>query len=137
VPITAEPVSREAERAEMQAVLQSQLFARSPALTHLLSYLCEKVFAGEAEQIKEYSVAVDVFGRQSSFDPDVDSIVRVQANRLRKLLAKYYVSEGASHPLHITIPVGQYVPVFEKSGAEAARLHPNQSREPPGATAGG
>ncbi len=128
--IEAEPVSREAERAEMQAVLHSQLFARSPALTHLLSYLCEKVFAGEAEQIKEYSVAVDVFDRQESFDPDADSIVRVQANRLRKLLAKYYASEGAAHPLHITIPVGQYVPMFEKSPAETATPEPptpNQS----------
>ena len=118
--IAAEPVRREAEDAELQAVLQAHLFARSPALTRLLSYLCEKVFAGETEQIKEYSVAIDVFDRQDSFDPDVDSIVRVQANRLRKHLAKYYASEGAAHPLHITIPVGQYVPVFERMPGEVA-----------------
>ena len=54
-------VSREAERAELQAVLQSHLFARSPALVHLLTYLCEKTFAGEGGHIKEYSVALDVF----------------------------------------------------------------------------
>jgi Malectin domain len=112
--ITAESVSREAERAELQAVLQSHLFARSPTLTHLLSYLCEKAFSGESGQIKEYTVALDVFDRRETFDQDTDSIVRVQANRLRKRLSEYYSLEGAAHPLHITIPVGQYVPVFER-----------------------
>jgi hypothetical protein len=87
--ITAEPVSWEAERAEFQAVLQCQLFARSPTLTHLISYLCEKTFAGESDQIKEYSVGLDVFDRRDSFDQDTDSIVRVQANRLRKRLSEY------------------------------------------------
>jgi hypothetical protein len=111
--LAVESVSREAERAELQAVLQSHLFARSPTLSHLLSYLCEKTFAGESGQIKEYSVALDVFDRRDTFDQDTDSIVRVQANRLRKRLSEYYSSEGANHPLHITIPIGQYVPVFE------------------------
>jgi len=107
-------VSREAERAELQAVLQSHLFARSPTLVHLLSYLCEKMFAGESGQIKEYTVALDVFDRRDTFDQDSDSIVRVQANRLRKRLSEYYATEGTNHPIHITIPVGQYVPVFER-----------------------
>jgi len=110
---TAESVSWDEQRAELQAVLHSPLFARSPALSHLLSYLCEKTFAGETDQIKEYSVAVDVFDRQDSFDQDTDSIVRVQANRLRKRLSEYYASDGAEHALHITIPVGQYVPTFQ------------------------
>jgi hypothetical protein len=111
--ITAETTSWQAERAELQAVLQSPLFARSPALSHLLSYLCEKTFAGETDQIKEYSVALDVFDRRESFDQDTDSIVRVHANRLRKRLSEYYAAEGASHPLHIVIPLGQYVPLFQ------------------------
>jgi hypothetical protein len=115
---TAEPTTWEAERAELQSVLQSPLFVRSPALTHLLSYLCEKTFAGETDQIKEYSVAVDVFERQDSFDQDTDSIVRVQANRLRKRLGEYYAREGAGHAIHITIPVGQYVPSFLRTAAQ-------------------
>jgi len=111
---TAVSISWEEERAELQAVLHSPVFARSPALSHLLSYLCEKTFAGETDQIKEYSVALDVFDRQDSFDQDTDSIVRVQANRLRKRLSEYYAREGARHALHITIPVGQYVPLFQR-----------------------
>jgi len=111
--ITSESVGWEAERAELRAVLQSHLFTRSPTLTHLLSYLCEKTFAGESAQIKEYSVGLDVFDRRDSFDQDTDSIVRVQANRLRKRLSEYYASGGAAHPIRITIPVGQYIPVFK------------------------
>lgn len=115
--ITEESVSWEAERSELQAVLRSPLFSRSPTLTHLLSYLCEKKFAGDSDQIKEYSVAVDVFDRRDTFDQDSDSIVRVQANRLRKRLSDYYSSEGVAHSMRITIPVGQYIPAFEKMTA--------------------
>jgi Malectin domain len=128
--ITAETVSWEAERAELQAVLQSHLFTRSPTLTHLLSYLCEKTFAGESAQIKEYSVGLDVFDRCDSFDQDTDSIVRVQANRLRKRLSDYYASEGAAHPVHITIPLGQYIPVFKTMADLGATAAPNLSVSP-------
>jgi hypothetical protein len=109
---TLEPAAIEAQRAELETVLHAEYFTRAPALAHLLSYLCEKLFAGEAREIKEYSVGVEVFHRGASFDQDSDSIVRVEANRLRKRLAAYYASEGASHRLRITIPLGQYVPEF-------------------------
>ncbi len=109
----AETVETASQRAELQAVLRSQDFVRAPRLAHLLSYLCEKLFAGEAHQIKEYSIALEVFNRAPSFDQESDSIVRVEANRLRKRLADYYSGAGASHALQITIPVGQYVPRFE------------------------
>jgi len=114
---TADSITWEAERAELEAVLHSPLFSRSPTLAHLLSYLCEKTFAGETDQIKEYSVALDVFDRSDSFDQDTDSIVRVQANRLRKRLSEYYSSDGAGHSIHIGIPVGQYVPTFQRMAA--------------------
>jgi hypothetical protein len=112
-----EPTRLEAQRSEAEAVLQSEYFVRAPTLAHLLSYLCEKLFAGEAHQIKEYSVGVEVFHRGSSFDQDADSIVRVEANRLRKRLAAYYAGAGASHQLQITIPLGQYVPEFKAAAA--------------------
>jgi hypothetical protein len=127
---TSESVGWESERAELRAVLQSPLFSRTPTLTHLLSYLCEKTFAGETDRIKEYSVALDVFDRRESFDQDTDSVVRVQANRLRKRLADYYASEGAGHPIHITIPLGQYVPLFQSvvAGADDANSIKQQDR---------
>ncbi|HEV2395527.1 MAG TPA: malectin domain-containing carbohydrate-binding protein [Candidatus Sulfotelmatobacter sp.] len=129
--ITAETTSWEGERAELQTVLQSPLFARSPALSHLLSYLCEKTFAGETDQIKEYSVAVDVFDRQDSFDQDSDSIVRVHANRLRKRLTEYYGGPGASHEVQIVIPVGQYVPSFQRKLVSEEGVNGATPKEPP------
>ena len=127
---TAVSISWHEERAELQAVLHSPVFARSPALSHLLSYLCEKTFAGETDQIKEYSVALDVFDRQDSFDQDTDSIVRVQANRLRKRLSEYYARDGAAHPIHITIPVGQYVPVFQRALQESTTAAAPEPEKP-------
>lgn len=130
---TAESTRWEAERCELHAVLGSPLFARSPTLTHLLSYLCEKTFAGETDQIKEYSVALDVFDRRASFDQDTDSIVRVQANRLRKRLSEYYAGEAAGHAIHITIPIGQYVPQFQRVNAPAgAEVRAAETARPAG-----
>jgi len=106
------PIDLEAQRAELETVLRSEQFARAPMLARLLTYLCEKLFAGEAGQIKEYTVGVDVFRREPSFDQNSDSIVRVEANRLRKRLDAYYAEAGASNWLRITIPLGQYVPEF-------------------------
>jgi hypothetical protein len=118
-----ESVELAAQRAELDAVLHSEQFMRAPTLANLLSYLCGKLFAGEAYQIKEYSVGVEVFRRGPSFDQDSDSIVRVEANRLRKRLAAYYAGDGASHRLQITIPLGQYVPEFKS-------VVPEQAEEP-------
>ena len=82
------PISLDAKRAELEAVLGSDSFMRAPTLAHLLSYLCEKTYAGESNQIKEYSIGLDVFHRGADFEQESDSIVRVQANRLRKRLAE-------------------------------------------------
>ncbi|UWZ85490.1 malectin [Occallatibacter riparius] len=106
------PVMHVEEREELAAVLRSKEFARAPRLAQFLEYLCEKLFAGETGQIKEYSIGVELFGRGVEFDQESDSIVRVEANRLRKRLAEYYATEGADHAMQIAIPLGQYVPEF-------------------------
>jgi hypothetical protein len=127
---SAESIELEAQRAELQAVLRSAEFTRAPKLAQLLTYLCERLFAGESNRIKEYSIGVEVFGRGDSFDQDSDSIVRVEANRLRRRLAEYYAGEGSSHRLKITIPVGQYVPRFEPN----LRQQPETPAPAPAAT---
>src|SRR3954454_9532153 len=132
------PVDLDEQRAELKSVLESPQFLRAPKLAQLLSYLCERLFSGQAGQIKEYSIGAEVFGRGEAFDQNSDSIVRVEANRLRKRLAEYYAGDGASHRLHITVPVGQYVPDFEPGPAARAEtalstaMPPlaNQSEEP-------
>ena len=127
-------VDVDAAREELQAVLQAKAFRQAPTLAGLLSYLCEKRFAGEASQIKEYSIGVDVFRRGPDFDQEADSIVRVEINRLRKRLSDYYAQEGASHRIRIGIPVGQYVPDFQKTGVPDP-VQPEETAAPPAAPA--
>ena len=101
-----------AERSELANVLASGIFSRAPGLAQLLTYICARYFEGQAEQIKEYNIAVEAFGRPADFDQKKDSIVRVEAHRLRKRLKQFYENEGASHALQIEIPPGQYIPRF-------------------------
>jgi Malectin domain len=101
-----------AERAELQTLLRSSIFSRAPHLLSFLEYVCGRYFKGEADQIKEYTIGVEAFKRLPDFDPKRDSIVRVEAHRLRKRLEEYYSTAGAGHRVHIIIPNGQYVPQF-------------------------
>ena len=104
------------EKNELRTVLNSGIFTRAPNLENLLTYVCAKYFEGAAEQIKEYNIAVEALGRLSGFDPKRDSIVRVEAHRLRKRLRDYYEAEGAGHAVRIEIPAGQYAPQFPRRG---------------------
>jgi Malectin domain len=100
-------------RAELKAVLESKEFLRTPALAKLLSYLCEKTFEGKVHEIKEFSIATEVYGKNQQFGERRDSVVRVEVARLRKRLRSYYEREGSDHALRIQIPVGTYQPEFE------------------------
>src|SRR6266699_5323826 len=95
------------ERLELEAILASGIFHRAPNLAQVLTYVCTKYFEGGAEQIKEYNIAVEALGRPADFDQKRDSIVRVEAHRLRKRLRQYYEGEGASHKVQIIVPAGQ------------------------------
>lgn len=100
------------ERAEVEAILHSGMFQKAPLLENLFRYVCERHFQGHAGLIKEYTIAVEALGRPAEFDPKKDSIVRVEAHRLRKRLHDYYQGPGAGHCIKVTIPSGQYAPHF-------------------------
>jgi hypothetical protein len=124
-------VSAEQVRAELESILASPAFTRSPRLGRLLTYLCAKALAGQADQIKEYSIGVDVMDRPDSFDPTEDAIARVEVHRLRKRLREYYEKEGATDKLRIVVPNGQYVPVFLPLPPEQALVEPQPAAPPP------
>jgi hypothetical protein len=86
-------------RDELERILSSDTFKRSERARELLSYLVGREQVGEAERLKGYAIAVDVFGRDSEFDSSTDAVVRVQAGRLRELLAHYYAAEGRHDPI--------------------------------------
>lgn len=101
-----------AQQAELEAVIASGIFARAPSLAQFLSYICKKHFSGEAHLVKETNIAIEALGRGEGFDPKKDSIVRVEAHRLRKRLKQYYEGEGSTHALRIEVPLGGYAPAF-------------------------
>jgi hypothetical protein len=102
------------EREELERLLASGFLSRSPSLVQFVRYICQKYFDGEIHQIKEYNVAVEALGRPADFDQKRDSIVRVEAHRLRKRLQEFYAQEGCSHPIRIELPPGSYAPVFRR-----------------------
>ncbi len=108
----ASSIDPQLERAEADAVLASDLFRRARSLRQILAYVCEQYFSGGTPNIKEYNIAVEALGRSADFDPNADTIVRVEASRLRKRLREYYATEGAEHPVQLFLPSTGYVPQF-------------------------
>lgn len=121
-------VSTQAVRAELARILGSPHFDASERNRQFLSYVVEEALAGRSERIKAYTIATEVFGRDPKFDPQLDSIVRIEAGRLRRSLERYYLTDGRTSPLRIDIPRGGYAPAF--TAAESAAL-PHASAGPP------
>jgi TolB-like protein len=109
------PIPDQDVRAELDRILAAKGFANAGRLSKLLRYVVEKSLAGETGQLKEYAVGVEVFERDSNYDPRLDSIVRVEAGRLRTRLDEYYNGEGAGSPIRINLPRGGYSARFERS----------------------
>ena len=104
--------SPEAVRVQLQAILASRQFATATRARRFLTHIVEQTLAGQTDAIKELVLGIEVFDRPADFDPKVDTIVRVEAGKLRKRLEEYYASEGAADLLRIEVPKGSYVPQF-------------------------
>ena len=109
------PVDPELIRSQVVRILASPEFEKSLQLGDFLEFVVEETLAGREDQIKQYTVAVKAFGRPSHFDPRADPIVRIEARRLRRSLARYYQLYGAADPIIIDIPTGAYVPRFQRN----------------------
>src|SRR4051794_14968469 len=91
-------------RASLARLLASPAFQASPRRRKFLDYIVEQILAGAASRLKAFDIAVAVLGRDGSFDPQSDPIVRLEARRLRRDLEHYYLTDGGSDPVRITIP---------------------------------
>ena len=118
-PQTHPAISSESIQAQAARILASGPFAESERLRRFLQFTVEQTLQGQADQIKEYPIGVEVFGRDESFDPRADPIVRVQAGKLRSRLEKYYTTEGRDDPVLIEYPKGSYIPIFKFREAAA------------------
>jgi TolB-like protein/Flp pilus assembly protein TadD len=99
-------------RQQLSRILASKTFSQVERLKLFVSFIVSETISGRGGDLKEYVVGVQVFGKEPSFDPRTDPIVRVQARRLRTRLARYYRDEGNNDELIIDLPKGGYAPVF-------------------------
>jgi hypothetical protein len=105
----AEPIQQQIER-----IVHSEQFRSSEVLRRLLTFLSEKAISGEADNLKEYVVAIDGLGKSSTYDPQHNSAVRIQMGRLRQRLAEYYRTEGKNDPMIVDLPKGRFRLTFEQ-----------------------
>lgn len=101
-----------AVRQQLSRILASKTFSQVERLKRFISFIVGETAGGRGGDLKEYVIGVQVFGKEPSFDPRTDPIVRVQARRLRTRLARFYRDEGNNDEVIIDLPKGGYAPVF-------------------------
>ena len=112
---------REQNLSQIDRLTSSHSLHGSESLCKLLRYLARHALDHPGTPIKEYQIATEVFGRSADFDPQLDSMVRVQAGRLRVKLSEYYAVDGAEDAIIVELPKGTYVLAFHHRAATLAR----------------
>ena len=129
VAVTGHVTGAEPHLAEIDRLVTSRTLHGSESLCKLLRYLAEHAIRHPGTALKEYQIATEVFGRASDFDPQLDSLVRVQAGRLRSKIAEYYASEGSADPIMVELPKGTYALTFHAATASSKTVV-HRMREP-------
>lgn len=114
-------------RDQLDRILCAESFLRSPQLSRFLRFAVEKGLAGEKNQLKELTVALEVFDRPADFDPKLDPIVRVEAGRLRSKVREYFDTVGADDRLWVGLAKRGYRPVVRVR----RRASENKAETPP------
>ncbi len=107
-----EALSKKAIQAHLEHVLAHREFHATDKMREFLRFVVEETLAGRSHQLKGFTIATAVFGRDIDFDAAHDPVVRIQAGRLRRAIERYYLVGGVCDPIRIKIPKGTYVPVF-------------------------
>ena len=118
--VVADPACRwssEAIRAQLNRILGHAEFQATDKMRDFLRFVVEETLAGRSRQIKGFTIATEVYGRDADFDAAHDPVVRIQAGRLRRAMERYYLVSGGQDPIRIEIPKGSYVPVFSEGPA--------------------
>ena len=104
-------------------IISTTEFEKAYRLRQLLEHLVNKQLAGEEHDLKGYNIGLDVFEKGKDFDPDSDTIVRVQMVRLRRMLEHYYLTHGKNDLLTIEVPKGRYIPAYQQKKILGADQH--------------
>jgi len=115
----------ESTKAQIDRIVGSKTFRSADGLRRLLSFLADKTLCGEGDQLKEYSIGIDLFGKPSTYDPRRDSAVRIQVGRLRQKLADYYQAEGKHDPIMVALPKGRFTLEWQtrNDGSSSSKPH--------------
>ena len=111
-------------KSELEQILRSRVFIQSHRIRRFLQFIVEESLLGQPHRLKEYLIGIEVFDRREVFDPRVDSIVRVEARRLRSKLEDYYRFEGKDDQVQIVLRKGSYVPTFEHRSTNPSTATP-------------
>lgn len=111
-------------RTALKSILDSAEFSRSKRAGAFLRFVVEEKLAGRGDRLKAFSIAREVYGRDATFDPRSDTIVRVEAGRLRSRLAAYYEADGRDDPIRIDVPKGGYAPTFDLNDSVVSIAQP-------------
>jgi hypothetical protein len=103
-------------RGQLELLVHDEVFRSSKRSVAFLRYVVEQTLNGSADQLKERTIGVEVFGRDPSYDTNLDHIVRTAATELRKKLATYYVDERHRSELRMGLVPGSYIPKFTLPG---------------------
>lgn len=90
----------------LEKILNSQEFVSSSIYGNYLNYLVKSSL--EDRNLKETTIAIEFFEKDSEFNPAEDTIVRSHTYKLRKKLERYYFTEGKDDKLRFRIPKGHY-----------------------------
>jgi serine/threonine-protein kinase len=123
--------SEQQVREQLAKILGDRALGPNERLRLFLTHVVDRTLKGRQSEIKEVTIATEVFGDPGTYDPRVDSRVRTDAKRLREKLAQYYVSDGRLDRVQIELPKGSYVPVFQLREIPAAAQNPAQNEQRP------
>jgi len=100
---------------QMQKIVSDPVFENSNILKNFLQYIVEQSLQGNSNQLKEYTIAINVLRKPPEFNTQENGIVRIHAARLRRILDLYYKEHGQVDDIRISIPKGNYIPQFSKN----------------------
>lgn len=115
-------LSDERIREQLELLVQDHVFRASKRSVEFLRYVVEQTLKGAADEIKERTIGVEVFGRVPSYDTNMDHVVRTAAIELRKRVAIYYGEEEHRSELRVSLVPGSYIPRFTQAVGEAEVL---------------
>jgi len=127
--------SSEADKAavgeQLERLLQSPHFHKSKRFPVFLRFVVGEALAGRADDLKERTLGIEVFGKDPRYDTTDDPIVRVTAGEIRKRIAQYYQEPGHEHEIRVLLPAGSYVPQFSspEEARTATRLQASSVRD--------